>query len=117
MFLPGEVHGQRSLAGGSPWGCKESETTERLTLWANEKAESFSCSFPQLLSVQHSPYAEVACFEGYIVLPFIPQAQWPQAHSRCSEEAKGEPTEHSPGESNGNGLIEDGHAMQRLSWF
>ena len=32
IFLPGEVHGQRSLAGYSPWCCKESDTTERLTL-------------------------------------------------------------------------------------
>ena len=28
MFLPGKSHGQRSLAGCSPWGCKESDTTE-----------------------------------------------------------------------------------------
>ena len=28
VFLPGEFHGQRSLAGDSPWGCKESDTTE-----------------------------------------------------------------------------------------
>ena len=28
VFLPGECHGQRSLAGYSPWGCKESDTTE-----------------------------------------------------------------------------------------
>ena len=27
-FLPGESHGQRSLAGYRPWGCKESDTTE-----------------------------------------------------------------------------------------
>ena len=27
----GESHGQRSLAGYSPWGCKESDTTEQLT--------------------------------------------------------------------------------------
>ena len=26
-----KFHGQRSLAGCSPWGCKESDTTERLT--------------------------------------------------------------------------------------
>ena len=26
MFLPGESQGQRSLAGYSPWGHKESET-------------------------------------------------------------------------------------------
>ena len=29
-ILPGESHGQRSLAGYSPWGCKEWDTTERL---------------------------------------------------------------------------------------
>ena len=28
VFLPGESHGQRSLAGYSIWGCKESDTTE-----------------------------------------------------------------------------------------
>ena len=32
IFLPGESHGQRSLAGYSPWDCKESGVTERLTL-------------------------------------------------------------------------------------
>ena len=30
VFLPGESHGQRSLEGYSPWGCRESDTTERL---------------------------------------------------------------------------------------
>ena len=28
VFLPGKFHGQRSLAGYSPWGCKESDMTE-----------------------------------------------------------------------------------------
>jgi len=28
VFWPGEFHGQRSLAGYSPWGCKELNTTE-----------------------------------------------------------------------------------------
>ena len=31
VFLPGESHGQRSLAGYSPWGHKELGTTEKLT--------------------------------------------------------------------------------------
>ena len=31
LSLHGEFHGQRSLAGYSPWGHKESDTTERLT--------------------------------------------------------------------------------------
>ena len=30
VFLPGESHGQRSLAGYSPWGHKEADMTELL---------------------------------------------------------------------------------------
>ena len=32
VFLPGEFHGQGSLAGYSPWGSKELDITEQLTL-------------------------------------------------------------------------------------
>ena len=32
VFLPGEFHGQRSLASYSPWGHKQWDTTEGLTL-------------------------------------------------------------------------------------
>ena len=46
VFLPGEAHGQRSLAGCSPWGRKESDTTERLsTPWL----EWLSLKSPQTL--------------------------------------------------------------------
>ena len=38
VFLPGEFHGQRRLVGYSPWGHKESDMTEQLTL-------SFSLSY------------------------------------------------------------------------
>ena len=31
VFLPGEPHGWRSLVGDSPWGHKESDTTEELS--------------------------------------------------------------------------------------
>ena len=31
IFLPGKFHGQRSLADYSPWGRKESDTTEQLS--------------------------------------------------------------------------------------
>ena len=30
VFLPRESHGERSLVGYSPWGCKKLDTTERL---------------------------------------------------------------------------------------
>ena len=32
QFSTGESHGQRNLAGYSPWGCEESATSEQLTL-------------------------------------------------------------------------------------
>ena len=31
VFLPGESRGERNLMGYSPWGCKELDTTERLS--------------------------------------------------------------------------------------
>ena len=33
VFLPGESHWQRSLAGYSPWGHKQWDMTERLSAW------------------------------------------------------------------------------------
>ena len=30
VFLPGNFHGERSLLGYSPWGCKASDTTEHI---------------------------------------------------------------------------------------
>ena len=32
VILPGKTHGQRSLAGYSPWDGKESDKTERLSV-------------------------------------------------------------------------------------
>ena len=37
IFLPGESYGQRSLAGYSPWGHKESDTTEILILTSHKE--------------------------------------------------------------------------------
>ena len=34
VFLPGKSHGQKSLVGYSPWGCKELDTTERLSFFS-----------------------------------------------------------------------------------
>ena len=36
VFLPREFHGQRSLASYSPWGCREPDMTEWLTLFYRE---------------------------------------------------------------------------------
>ena len=39
VFLPRKFHGQRSLAGDSPWGCKETEVTSHACI-------PFPLSFP-----------------------------------------------------------------------
>ena len=37
VFLPGKSHGQRSLAGYSPWGCKELDVTKHTRIDEQEK--------------------------------------------------------------------------------
>ena len=44
-FLPREFHGERSLADYSPWGCKESDTTEHAHTHRQKKALSQFCKF------------------------------------------------------------------------
>ena len=55
VFFPREFHGQRSLAGYSPWGCKESDSTQQLThkhvRIATTELFVFSCYFKSLLSI------------------------------------------------------------------
>ena len=36
VFLPGEFHGQRNLAGYSPWGCKESDMINTCYFYYNQ---------------------------------------------------------------------------------
>ena len=49
VFLPGKSHGQKSLAGSSPWGHKESDTTEQLSTQVflhMDNCSSFLTQFP-----------------------------------------------------------------------
>ena len=49
VFLPGESHGQRILAGCSPWGCKESDMTEvtqrAYRLWREQYKRCLSLNY------------------------------------------------------------------------
>ena len=44
VLLPGESHGQRSLVGYSPWGCKESDTTE----YTHAHTQQYGWSLPPI---------------------------------------------------------------------
>ena len=56
VFLLREFHGQRSLVGYSPWGCKESDTTEACM----DRAPGISIKISTLLR-KNSVYSEHPC--------------------------------------------------------
>ena len=61
VFLLQESHGQRSLAGYSPWGCKETDTTEATTYHAHSQLHSCSSlgTLLNLLSIKSEPTASI----------------------------------------------------------
>ena len=77
--LPGESHGQRSLVGYSPWGHKESDMTEQLSL---HFTSLFWLGFPG-----GSGSKESACNAGD--LGFIPGS------GRSPKEGNGNPLQYS----------------------
>ena len=58
--LPGKFHGQRRLVGYSPWGPKESDTTERLHFLSVSLSLSFSF-FQKVEQFVYGTYL-VGCF-------------------------------------------------------
>ena len=65
VLLPGKFHGQRSLVGYSPWGCKESDTTERPHLY------SFLDSFPMWVITEYWEEFPVLYSRSLLVVYFI----------------------------------------------
>ena len=57
VFLPGEFQEQRSLVGYSPWGHKESETTEWLSLYLTSNL--ITLNFLKLCFALSEPWAGV----------------------------------------------------------
>ena len=61
VFWPGEFHKQRSLAAYSPWGCKESDMTEQLSLSLKGENICKQCDWQDLVSkIYHSSYSSVS---------------------------------------------------------
>ena len=51
LFLHGESHGQRSLVGYSPWGCKELDMTEKPALSKKTLNKQITGIFPVIIKV------------------------------------------------------------------
>ena len=60
VFLPGESQGQRSLAGYSPWGRKESD----MTLYAHTECSPPGSSVPGILQARILQCVAISCFRG-----------------------------------------------------
>ena len=58
VFLPGESHGQRSLAGYSPWGRSESDTSE-VTAHTRERSQSEKTMFSVIPTLWRSRKANM----------------------------------------------------------
>ena len=68
VFLPGKCHGQRSLVAYSPWGCKELDTTEWLSIYIHMSHDTCLWSFTttQLWSLPKWPF----CHNGFSDLEY-----------------------------------------------
>ena len=66
VFLPGEFHGQRSLAGYSPGGYKELDTTEQLS-----RAHSKDISNLQNIRLKVDAYFPFALTKFALMLHFV----------------------------------------------
>ena len=62
IFLLGKSHGQRSLVDYSPWGHKESDTTERLSMHACMGGDPGLVAYPLSWSVLWSAITSRDCF-------------------------------------------------------
>ena len=81
VFLPGESHGQRSLAGYHPWGRKDSDTTERLHCSLSSQDSRVCSYFPVRglqrvsLGADHSSSPRVTLEEPWVLLRQVGQGR------------------------------------------
>ena len=73
VFLPGESHGQRILAGYSPWGQKESDTTEQLSTRACTHTRARTLQW--LLLIHHSSKSLIKASSGMFLRLLLPTAR------------------------------------------
>ena len=99
VFLPGECHGQRSLAGDSSWSCKELDTTERLTL--SLSGEHICKLHIQQRGLVSRLYKELSKLSG---MDFPDGSDYKASACNAGDPGSIPGSGRSPGEGNGNPL-------------
>ena len=95
--MPGKSHGQRSLVGYSPWGCKEPDTTERLSQGESDSV----CTWLPWLLASKSWFSELL-----MEIPWHAPHNDKVAKSQCFKAFLGF----------FNSIFEDLHLPRKLSW-
>ena len=72
---PGDTGGQRSLAGCSPWGCKESDTTQ----WLNNNNINLQLRFP--LQCRRPKHIQVNSSKNALTIAHKPMPLYTSPHS------------------------------------
>ena len=96
VLLPGKSHGRRSLAGYSPRGHKELDTTERLTPWLFfilpsywvPSVAKFLVARTNLLFLNQLTTLEEFTWSNYVICNFVSQIKWLAADSVITEEKR-----------------------------
>ena len=78
VFLPGEFHGSKGLAGSSPWGRKESDKTEGLNCFSLKKKKKKKCREENL----RHPGGQILKLPPKSWFFFLPFFFWP-CHMGC----------------------------------
>ena len=61
VFLPGQSHAKRSLAGYSPWGHEELDTTEQLSIAQHGQTNTRTCVFITVLFTIAKSWKQPKC--------------------------------------------------------
>ena len=70
VFLLGEFHGHRILAGYSPWGREESDMTEQITLSLSKTISHSQLCYRKTSPLSNYEYLEVNTLTILSLLPF-----------------------------------------------
>ena len=76
VFLPGKSHGRWNLVGYSPWGCKESDTTERLHFHFQATAYKTQTRWRRQAKGQRDCLSQSPTHPGFFFSPSTLQGMW-----------------------------------------
>ena len=84
IFSPGKFHGQRSLAGYNPWGHKESDMTDLLSMHTRTQGCSFlGTDFKWKNNIDVLKFARWSCAQSWGSLAGIPPAPLTRVQFFC----------------------------------